>query len=112
MGRVVTCEDRLGRDHVCRRDDPGYTSVGEWYEDHRGRVPIQAAQALSQLVRERHASFADAFRTLVDAADAFRTLVDAGALILIEDEAEDEAAHTVTMDLAADGELDGDISDE
>jgi hypothetical protein len=82
MGRLMTNADRLGPDHVCRREDPGYASVGEWYEAHRGRVPIQAAQALSQLVRERQVSF----------ADAFRTLVDAGALILIEDEAGDEAA--------------------
>jgi hypothetical protein len=102
MGRVVTSADRLGADHVCRRDDPGYASVGEWYEAHRGRVPIQAAQALSRLVRERHMSF----------ADAFRTLVQAGALILIEDEAEEGPAHTVTVDQAGDGELDGDLDEE
>jgi hypothetical protein len=80
MGCVVTSTDRLGADHVCRRDDPGYASVGEWFEAHRGRVPIQAAHALSRLVSERDMSF----------ADAFRTLVDAGALILIEDEDEAE----------------------
>lgn len=98
----MTSDDRLGPDHVCRRDDPGYASVGEWYEAHRGRVPIQAAAALSQLVREQHMSF----------AEAFRTLVDRGALILIDDEVEDVTAHTVTMDLAGDGELNGDMSEE
>lgn len=97
----MTGDGRAGPDHVCRRDDPGYVSVGEWYAAHQGRVPIQAAQALSQLVRERQMSF----------ADAFRTLVGAGALILIEGEAEDEAGHTVTMDLASDGELDGDLDE-
>jgi hypothetical protein len=98
----MTSTDRLRPDHVCRRDDPGYASVGEWYEAHRGRVPIQAAAALSRLVRERQMSF----------ADAFWALVDRGALILIEDDAENEAAHTVTMDLAGDGELDGDLFEE
>ena len=94
-------EDRLGPDHRCRRDDPGYASVGDWYEAHRGRVPIQAAAALSRLVRERHISF----------ADAFRTLVDRGALILIEDEAENEAARTFTLDLATDGAIDGHLDE-
>lgn len=59
-------EDRLGPDHDCRRDDPGYATVGEWWEAHRGRVPIQAAAALDQLVKTRGMSFADAFRALVD----------------------------------------------
>jgi hypothetical protein len=98
----MNAHDRLGPDHVCRRDDPGYATVGEWYEAHQGRVPIQAAHALSRLVKERNMSF----------ADAFRILVGRGALILIEDEAEDEAAHSVTTDLACDGDLDGDLSEE
>jgi hypothetical protein len=93
--------DRLGPDHVCRRDDPGYATVGEWYEAHQGRVPIQAAHALSRLVTERNMSF----------ADAFRSLVGGGALILIDDEAEDEEAPSVTTDLASDGEVDGDLSE-
>jgi hypothetical protein len=65
----------LGPDHVCRRDDPGYDSVGAWYEAHRGRVPIQAAMALDRLVRDRGLTF----------AEAFRALVDRGALILLDD---------------------------
>jgi hypothetical protein len=102
MGDVMTGTDRLGPDHVCRRDDPGYSSVGEWYEAHQGRVPIQAAAALSRLVRERNMSF----------SDAFRSLIDAGALILIEGEAEDEAVHSVTIDLAGNGELDSEPLEE
>ena len=72
-------DDRLGPDHVCRRDDPSYPTVGAWYEAHQGRVPIQAAHALSKLTRDGRMSF----------AEAFRTLVDRGALILIEDEPSD-----------------------
>ena len=104
----MTDDDRVGPGHLCRRDDPDYVSVGECYEAHRGRVPIQAAATLSRLVRERQMSF----------ADAFRTLVDHGALILVEDEAEDDneaaddAAHRLTMDLVGDGEVDGDLADD
>jgi len=64
----------LGPDHVCRRDDPNYDSVGAWYEAHRGRVPIQAALALDRLIRHRGLPF----------GEAFRTLVDRGALILLD----------------------------
>ena len=65
----------LGPDHVCRRDDPAYDSVGAWYDAHRGRVPIQAAAALDRLVRDCGLTF----------AEAFLTLVDGGALILLDD---------------------------
>jgi hypothetical protein len=98
-------DDRLGPDHDCRRDDPTYESVGGWYEDHQGRVPIEMAQGLSRYMKERGVSF----------GEAYRALLDAGAIILLAeepgsaDDAEDVAAHTVTMDLAADGELDGDL---
>ena len=72
----------LGPDHVCRRDDPGYDSVGAWYDAHRGRVPIQAA-TLDRLVRDRSLTF----------AEAFLTLVDGGALILLDDNGSASAPH-------------------
>lgn len=34
--------------HRCRVDDLAYTSVGSWWADHRGRVPIQAAAGLDR----------------------------------------------------------------
>jgi hypothetical protein len=64
----------LGPDHVCRRDDPGYDSVGAWYEAHRGRVPNLAAMARDGLVRDRGLTF----------AEAFRAQVDRGAFILLD----------------------------
>ena len=60
--------------HVCRVDDLAYESVGAWYTDHRGRVPIQAAHALTREMQTRGCTF----------AEAFTALVDRGAIILIE----------------------------
>jgi hypothetical protein len=54
----------LPADHDCRRDDPSYTSVHDWWRDHQGRVPIQAAAGLDRYVREHGVSFGEAFRAL------------------------------------------------
>ena len=42
-----------------------YTSVGAWYADHRGYVPIQQAAALGRLTRDGTMSFRDAYRLLL-----------------------------------------------
>ncbi len=42
-----------------------YTSVGEWYANHRGYVPIQQAAALDRLTRDDAMSFRDAYRLLL-----------------------------------------------
>jgi hypothetical protein len=55
---------RLPPGHDCRRDDPGYASVHDWWQDHHGRVPIQAAAGLDRYVREHGVSFGEAFRAL------------------------------------------------
>jgi hypothetical protein len=47
--------------HICRIDDLAYQSVGEWYEAHRGRVPVQAAGWLSAYMKTHNCSFAAAF---------------------------------------------------
>jgi hypothetical protein len=58
------------------RDPLTYTTVGEWYDDYHGFVPIQMAQALSRVIAERGISF----------PEAYRLLRDAGAIIEIEPE--------------------------
>ena len=60
--------------HRCRVDDLRYESVGAWFEDHRGRVPIQAAAALDRYSRDHGCSF----------AEAFTALTNGGPIILIE----------------------------
>jgi hypothetical protein len=62
--------------HSCRTDDLQYESVGAWYEDHRGRVPIQAAQGLDRYVRSHGCSFAEAFQAL---------RAPSGPMILLDD---------------------------
>jgi hypothetical protein len=42
-----------------------YTSVGAWYADYRGYVPIQQAAALGWLTRHGTVSFRDAYRLLL-----------------------------------------------
>jgi hypothetical protein len=42
-----------------------YASVGAWYADYRGFVPIQQAAALGRLTSEGGMSFLDAYRLLV-----------------------------------------------
>lgn len=48
----------------CATDDLGYGSVSEWWRDHRGRVPIQAAAALDRHIRSRGCTFGEAFAAL------------------------------------------------
>jgi hypothetical protein len=50
--------------HRCRADDLAYTSVSDWFNDHHGRVPIQAAVALDRYVRATGSTFAEAFTAL------------------------------------------------
>jgi hypothetical protein len=42
-----------------------YTSVGAWYADYRGYVPIQQAAALDRLTRDGTLSFRDTYRLLL-----------------------------------------------
>ena len=41
-----------------------YKSVGEWYRDHRGRVPVQMAAALERLIRDEGLTFLQAYAKL------------------------------------------------
>jgi hypothetical protein len=47
------------------RDISTYTSVGEWYEDYRGRVPVQTAAALARLMNKEGISFPEAYARLM-----------------------------------------------
>lgn len=47
--------------HICRIDDLAYQSVGEWFEAHKGRVPVQAAGWLGGYMKEHQCTFAEAF---------------------------------------------------
>ena len=67
----------LPSEHRCRVDDLAYTTVGEWFEDHHGRVPIQAAAGLSRYMKAHGCSFGEAW-TALTAPD--------GPIILIEKE--------------------------
>jgi len=49
------------------RDPHAYATVGEWYADYAGFVPIQAAQALSRVMRQRGLTFRAAYDLLCDA---------------------------------------------
>jgi hypothetical protein len=42
-----------------------YASVGEWFRDYHGYVPIQAAAGLDRLMRQSGMSFPEAYRTLL-----------------------------------------------
>jgi hypothetical protein len=48
------------------RDPLTYATVGEWYADYHGFVPIQMAHGLSQVMKARGLSFPDAYRLLRD----------------------------------------------
>ena len=63
--------------HRCRTDDLAYTSVSDWFNDHHGRVPIQAAAGLDRYMKRTGATFAEAFMALTG---------ERGPIILIEDE--------------------------
>jgi hypothetical protein len=43
-----------------------YKTVGEWYADVRGRVPVQMPQALERLMKEEGLSFPEAYARLVE----------------------------------------------
>jgi|GEM_PF-5246449 len=51
----------LPEGHDCRVDDLAYNTVHDWWEAHRGRVPIQAAGWLSRYMRTHNCTFAVAF---------------------------------------------------
>ena len=55
---------QLAAGHRCRTDDLAYPSVSDWYCDHRGRVPIQAAAGLERYMRQHGCTFAAAFTAL------------------------------------------------
>ena len=42
-----------------------YATVGEWFADYHGHVPIQIPAAISRLIRDTGMSFPDAYRTLL-----------------------------------------------
>jgi hypothetical protein len=50
--------------HRCRVDDRAYASVSDWFHDHHGRVPIQAAAGLDRYIRATGSTFAEAFAAL------------------------------------------------
>jgi hypothetical protein len=50
--------------HRCRVDDLAYESVSDWFTDHHGRVPIQAAAGLERYIRATGSTFAEAFTAL------------------------------------------------
>ncbi len=52
--------------HRCRVDDLAYTKLSDWYVDHHGYVPIQAAHALSRYMRGHGCTFAEAFVALTN----------------------------------------------
>jgi hypothetical protein len=63
--------------HRCRVDDLTYESVSDWFNDHQGRVPIQAAAGLDRYIRATGSTFAEAFTALSGKG---------GQIILIEEE--------------------------
>ena len=70
--------------HRCRVDDLAYTTVSDWFNDHHGRVPIQAAAGLDRHMKRTGCTFAEAFAALSGKG---------GPMILIE-EAQDPALDT------------------
>jgi hypothetical protein len=66
--------------HRCRVDDLAYDSVSDWYRDHIGHVPVQAAAALGRLTHGDGTSF----------PDAYRLLLKRGAIILSDPAADGE----------------------
>jgi hypothetical protein len=63
--------------HRCRVDDLAYETVSDWFNDHHGRVPIQAAAGLDRYIKATEATFAEAFTALSGKG---------GPIILIEQE--------------------------
>jgi len=73
---LVPARGTLPPSHRCRVDDLRYESVLAWFEDHRGRVPIQAAHGLDRYMKAHGCTF----------AEAFAALTNGGPIILIERE--------------------------
>ena len=44
-----------------------YASVGDWFNDYRGYVPIQMAHALSNLMQDRGLTFPEVYAQLLGA---------------------------------------------
>jgi hypothetical protein len=63
--------------HRCRVDDLAYESVSDWFTDHRGRVPIQAAIGLDRNIKATGSTFAEAFVALSGKG---------GPIIMLDDE--------------------------
>lgn len=42
-----------------------YTTVGDWFSDYHGFVPVTMAHALSQVIEREHIPFAEAYARLV-----------------------------------------------
>jgi hypothetical protein len=59
------------------RDPLTYTSVGEWFADYRGRVPIEMAIALDRYMKRTGRTF----------AEAWTALRKKGAIIMVNEEA-------------------------
>jgi hypothetical protein len=66
--------------HRCRVDDLAYETVSDWFNDHHGRVPIQAAAGLDRYIKATGSTFAEAFTALSSKG---------GPIILIEPQSED-----------------------
>ena len=73
----VPSPGQLPAGHRCRTDDLAYTSVSNWYRDHHGRVPIQAAAGLDRYMRQHDCTFAEAFTALTGRG---------GPIILLDEE--------------------------
>lgn len=56
----LECERR----RASLRDPLAYATVGEWFADYHGFVPIQMAHALSRVIAERGITFPEAYRLL------------------------------------------------
>ena len=69
---MPTTDEPVGRTLPIRPHDElrhwsTYATVGEWYRDYHGYVPIQMAAGLDQLIRRTGMSFPDAYRALLQA---------------------------------------------
>ena len=64
----------LEPNHVCRRDDPKYETVSDWYRHHVGRVPITMAWKLDQRIKATGETF----------AEAWTAMVGVGSIVLVE----------------------------
>jgi hypothetical protein len=77
MPLIERTQGSLSPGHRCRVDDLAYESISDWWRDHQGRVPIQAAAGLDRYMKATGSTFAQAFAALSGKG---------GPIILIEDE--------------------------